>query len=72
MLVDFLKGNHFAIDIATVSWLWGTKVLGSCTLEMSAQWARLDSHGVFMSAPRGVPVRVSQPQRRGPRARGPQ
>jgi hypothetical protein len=25
MLVDFLKGNHFTISLASVSWLWGTE-----------------------------------------------
>jgi hypothetical protein len=25
MLLDFLKGNHFSINLATVPWLWETK-----------------------------------------------
>jgi hypothetical protein len=30
MLVEFLKGNHFAIEKATALWLWGSRGLMHC------------------------------------------
>jgi hypothetical protein len=31
MLSDFLKGNHIAINLASVPWLWRTKSLSGGT-----------------------------------------
>jgi hypothetical protein len=31
MLEDFLKGNHFVLDLATLPWPWGTRELSGST-----------------------------------------
>jgi hypothetical protein len=75
MLVDFLKGNHFTISLATVSWLWGserclrerkgwiTPMVGKTRLGFMAQ---LQSRGSPaperpISLPQGQPISLRDP-----------
>jgi hypothetical protein len=65
MLVDFLKGNHFTSDIATVPWLWVAPRLGKCGPSNCPQGIKVFNPQVRMGA---VPMHLSALVKLAPRS----